>query len=84
MGTASSYEEFHLKLQVCCANYFRHFNFLSVFEEYKDSDISSQMESICLLSSFATRCDETLRNLCSQVFAIFTEGIVNLSKLTNH
>ncbi|XP_049868543.1 WASH complex subunit 4 [Pectinophora gossypiella] len=62
----------------------RHFTFLSVFEEYPESDISSQIESICLLSAFTTRCDDTLRNICSQVFAIFTEGIINLNGIQLH
>ncbi|KAJ2942683.1 hypothetical protein O0L34_g11224 [Tuta absoluta] len=62
----------------------KHFPFLSVFEEYNDSDISSQMEAICLLSAFIARCDDTLKNICSQVFAIFTEAIINLNGIQLH
>lgn len=61
----------------CCS----HFPFLAVHEEYGSKDISTQMEAICAINSFLVRCEDTLRNLCSQVFAVFTEGLVNLSKL---
>lgn len=57
-----------------------HFKFLSVYDEYTGSDISDQMESICLLGTFLSRCNDTLNNLCSQIIAIFNEEIVNLSK----
>lgn len=59
----------------------RHFIFLSVYEEYNSNDIGKQMESICGLSAFAARCDDVLRNLCSQVFAVFTKSAINISKL---
>ncbi|XP_075974333.1 strumpellin and WASH-interacting protein [Anticarsia gemmatalis] len=62
----------------------RHFSFLSVYEEYNTNDISAQMESICSLSAFATRCDEVLRNLCSQVFAIFTKSAININGIQLH
>lgn len=54
--------------------------FLSVYEEYCNNDVSSQMEAICALSAFTARCEETLRNLCAQVLAIYNEQVVNLSK----
>lgn len=58
--------------------------YLSVYEEYSNCDISTQMETICLLSMFTTRCDDTLKNLCNQVFAIFTEGAINLNGIQLH
>lgn len=54
--------------------------FLSVYEEYSNNEVSSQMEAICALSAFITRCDDTLRNLCTQVLAIYNEQVINLSK----
>lgn len=51
-----------------------------MYDEYAGSDISDQMESICLLGTFLSRCNDTLNNLCSQIFAIFNEEIINLSK----
>ncbi|XP_059050047.1 WASH complex subunit 4 [Achroia grisella] len=62
----------------------RHFPFLAVYEEYGDCDISSQMHAICSLSAFTTRCDDILRNICSQVFAIFTEVVVNIHGIQLH
>ncbi|KAI8422461.1 hypothetical protein MSG28_006289 [Choristoneura fumiferana] len=59
--------------------YERHFVFLAVHDEYSGTDISSQMEAICQLSAFTGRCEETLKNLCTQMFAIFSESI-NLCK----
>lgn len=60
--------------------FFRHFNFLVLYDEYSESDISSQINSICALSAFVNRCNETLNNMCSQMFAIFNKKIINLSK----
>ncbi|KAJ8721539.1 hypothetical protein PYW07_002314 [Mythimna separata] len=62
----------------------RHFSFLSVYEEYNNHDISTQMESICSLSAFTSRCDDVLRNLCSQVFAIYTKGAININGIQLH
>lgn len=62
----------------------KHFNFLSVYEEYNNNDISKQMESICALSAFTSRCDDVLRNLCSQVFAIFTKSAININGIQLH
>ncbi|CAB3223603.1 unnamed protein product [Arctia plantaginis] len=62
----------------------KHFTFLSVYEEYNNNDISTLMESICALSSFTTRCDEVLRNLCSQVLAIFTKSAININGIQLH
>ncbi|XP_031762922.2 WASH complex subunit 4 isoform X2 [Galleria mellonella] len=62
----------------------RHFPFLAVYEEYRDCDISAQMHAICSLSAFVTRCDDTLRNLCSQVFGVFTEVVVNINGIQLH
>ncbi|CAG9113981.1 unnamed protein product [Plutella xylostella] len=64
--------------------YERHFPFLAVYEEYSGSDVSSQMEAICLLSGFVGRCEDVLRNICSQVFAIYTESVVNLNGIQLH
>ncbi|XP_073949461.1 strumpellin and WASH-interacting protein isoform X2 [Choristoneura fumiferana] len=63
--------------------YERHFVFLAVHDEYSGTDISSQMEAICQLSAFTGRCEETLKNLCTQMFAIFSESI-NLSRIQLH
>ncbi|KAG6462841.1 hypothetical protein O3G_MSEX013499 [Manduca sexta] len=65
-------------------SHLRHFSYLSLYNEYSDSEVSSQMEMICAMSAFATRCDDTLKNLCSQVFAIFTEGAINLNGIQLH
>ncbi|KAJ0175617.1 hypothetical protein K1T71_008776 [Dendrolimus kikuchii] len=62
----------------------KYFCYLSVYEEYSKCDISDQMETICLLNMFTTRCDETLKNLCNQLFAIFTEGAINLNGIQLH
>ncbi|KAM3964160.1 strumpellin and WASH-interacting protein [Aphomia sociella] len=63
----------------------RHFPFLAIYEEYTEKiDISSQMDAICSLSAFVTRCDDTLRNLCNQVFAVFTEIVVNIDGIQLH
>ncbi|XP_026732679.1 WASH complex subunit 4 [Trichoplusia ni] len=62
----------------------KHFIFLSVYEEYNSNDIGKQMESICGLSAFATRCDDVLRNLCSQVFAVFTKSAININGIQLH
>lgn len=59
---------------------FRYIPFLAAYDEFKDSSISSQMETICCLSAFITRCDDTLRNIFSQLFALYSEAIINLSK----
>ncbi|CAH2263502.1 WASH complex subunit 4 [Pararge aegeria] len=61
-----------------------HFKFLSVYDEYTGSDIATQVESICLLSTFLSRCNDTLNNLCSQFFAIFNEEIINLNGIQWH
>ncbi|XP_072939264.1 WASH complex subunit 4 [Epargyreus clarus] len=62
----------------------KHFPFLSVYDEYSDSSVPLQMESICQLSAFTTRCNDILLNLCSQVFAIINEGIINLNGIQWH
>lgn len=62
----------------------RHFSFLSVYEQYNNNDMSTQMEAICMLSAFTTRCDDVLRNLCSQVFAIFTKSAININGIQLH
>ncbi|CAH2991365.1 unnamed protein product [Chilo suppressalis] len=62
----------------------RYFPFLAVYEEYGSSSITFQVNTICSLNSFYIRCDDTLRNMCSQVFAVFTEGIVNLNAIQLH
>ncbi|KPI92659.1 WASH complex subunit 7 [Papilio xuthus] len=62
----------------------RHFPFLAVYEEYQKSEIASQMESICLLNAFTSHCNDTLQNLCSQVFAIVSEGLINLNGIQLH
>lgn len=64
--------------------YDRHFIFLAAYDEYSKSDISSQMEAICQLSAFTSRCEDTLKNLCTQTFALFAENIINLSKIQLH
>ncbi|KAL0880714.1 hypothetical protein ABMA27_001929 [Loxostege sticticalis] len=62
----------------------RYFPFLAVYEEYGSSEVSSQMETICAMNAFLIRCEDTLRNLCTQVFAVYTEGIVNLNGIQLH
>ncbi|XP_047984666.1 uncharacterized protein LOC125225134 [Leguminivora glycinivorella] len=42
------------------------------------------MEAICQLSAFISRCEDTLKNLCTQTFALFAENIINLSKIQLH
>lgn len=64
--------------------YDKHFKFLSVYEEYNNNDVISQMESICALAAFTSRCDDVLRNLCSQVFAIFTKSAININGIQLH
>ncbi|XP_034827254.1 WASH complex subunit 4 [Maniola hyperantus] len=61
-----------------------HFQFLSVYDEYTRSDIPAQIESICLLNTFLSRCNDTLHNLCSQIFAIFNGEIINLNGIQWH
>ncbi|CAK1601098.1 unnamed protein product [Parnassius mnemosyne] len=62
----------------------RHFCFLAAYEEYPKSGIASQMESICLLNAFTAHCNDTLQNLCCQVFAIVSEGLINLNGIQLH
>ncbi|XP_041988077.1 WASH complex subunit 4 [Aricia agestis] len=62
----------------------RHFKFLAVYDEYTDSEITNQIESICFLSAFVGRCNDTLNNLCSQLFSIFTQAIVNINGIQWH
>ncbi|XP_053612308.1 WASH complex subunit 4 [Plodia interpunctella] len=57
----------------------RYFPFLAAYDECNESSVSSHMTEICSLSAFVTRCDDTLRNLCNQMFAICTEGFINLN-----
>ncbi|CAH2076323.1 unnamed protein product, partial [Iphiclides podalirius] len=62
----------------------RHFCFLAAYDEYPNSDVSLQMESICLLNMFTSHCNETLQNLCCQVFAVVSEGLINLNGIQLH
>ncbi|XP_045494622.1 WASH complex subunit 4 [Colias croceus] len=62
----------------------KHFKFLSLYDEYTSSDISHQMQSICLLNAFVIRCNDTLNNVLSQVFAVFREEIVNINGIQWH
>ncbi|XP_068632527.1 WASH complex subunit 4 [Battus philenor] len=64
--------------------YERHFTFLAVYDEYTESNISSQMKSICLMNAFTSHCIETLHNLCSQIFAIVSEHYINLKEIQLH
>ncbi|XP_046962776.1 WASH complex subunit 4 [Vanessa cardui] len=64
--------------------YERHFQFLSIYDEYCPNDISSQMDSICLLNLFVNRCNEILTNLCNQMFAIFNGTVINLNGIQWH
>ncbi|CAG9785470.1 unnamed protein product [Diatraea saccharalis] len=62
----------------------RYFPFLAIYEEHSNSNIAFQMETICSMYAFYMRCDDTIRNMCSQVFAVFTEAIVNLNAIQLH
>ncbi|XP_013187252.1 WASH complex subunit 4 [Amyelois transitella] len=57
----------------------RYFPFLAVYDEYNESSVSSHMAEICSLSAFISRCEDTLRNLCNQMFALCTESFINLN-----
>ncbi|KAL4715593.1 hypothetical protein ACJJTC_009219 [Scirpophaga incertulas] len=63
---------------------YRYFPFLAIYEEYYQSNISAQLEIICLLNSFCLRCEDTLRNLCSQVFAVVADGMISHSGIQMH
>lgn len=62
----------------------RHIPFLSIYEEYKESTIASQMESICRLSAFVTRCDDTLKNFLNQLFSLYANDYINLNGVELH
>lgn len=62
----------------------RHFQFLSIYDEYNTADISSQMDSICLLNLFVNRCNDIAYNLCSQIFAIFNGTVINFDGIQWH
>ncbi|XP_032515167.2 WASH complex subunit 4 [Danaus plexippus] len=61
-----------------------HFKFLSSYEEYIESDISSQMRSICELSSFISRSNELLNNIFNQIFTIFNGSDININGVQWH
>ncbi|XP_047508769.1 WASH complex subunit 4 [Pieris napi] len=62
----------------------RHFQFLALYDEYPNSDISHQMESICNLNAFVNRCNDTLSNIFGQVFATFRENIIHINGIQWH
>ncbi|CAK1540475.1 unnamed protein product [Leptosia nina] len=62
----------------------KHFQFLSIYDEYEDSDTANQIESICLLNSFIIHCSDVLNNILSQVFAIFKQEIINIYDVQWH
>ncbi|VVC89917.1 unnamed protein product [Leptidea sinapis] len=62
----------------------RHFKFLSLYDEYTESKIADQMESICNLNAFISRCNETLANIICQMFAIFKGDIISITGIQWH